>query len=211
MDTTLTPITPPRRRAKSWTYVGLAAWALLCVICGASLMSEHLLTLPAPVFGDAQLRDAVAASRGAGQRGWLVLHVVSEDCGCSQRVLRHLVTSRRPAGVAERVVLVTDHPAAPGHGDLAGHGLELDAVSPDELIARYRIEAAPLMVVLDPSNTVRYVGGYTPRKQAADIRDVAIVEAVRRGDRVEALPAFGCAVGAALKSEVDPLGLRNRY
>jgi hypothetical protein len=55
---------------------------------------------------------------------------------------------------------------------------------------------------------VRYVGGYTPRKQAADIRDVQILAAVRAGERVVPLPTFGCAVGARLSQTVDPLGLR---
>jgi hypothetical protein len=55
---------------------------------------------------------------------------------------------------------------------------------------------------------VRYVGGYTPRKQAADVRDLAVITAIRRGEAVEPLPTFGCAVGRALTDQVDPLGIR---
>jgi len=41
------------------------------------------------------------------------------------------------------------------------------------------------------------------------VRDVAVVEALRRGEAVEPLPTFGCAVGRALKEKIDPLGIRN--
>src|SRR5439155_17055472 len=105
---------------------------------------------------------------------------------------------------------VTEH-----RGEVAGsivpitaHGFDLDVVTPDQLVERYHIEAAPLLVIVDPHDAVRYVGGYTPRKQAADIRDVAVIAAVRRGEPVEPLPTFGCAVGRALRSKLDPLGVR---
>ena len=65
------------------------------------------------------------------------------------------------------------------------------------------------MVVIDPGDAVRYVGGYTPRKQADDVRDVAVLEALRRGEPVEPLPTFGCAVGRSLRAKIDPFGIRN--
>src|SRR5438034_435644 len=68
--------------------------------------------------------------------------------------------------------------------------------------------AAPLLVIVDPGDTVRYVGGYTPRKQAADVRDLAVIAAVQRGETVEPLPTFGCAIGRASNSRLDPLGIR---
>lgn len=175
------------------------------------MLASHLLTLPAPAAADPELHQAIAAHRRAEQRDrWLVLHVVLDDCKCSQRVLDHLLADRRPGGVAERVVLVTEDraaAAAPGAA-IRAHGFDLDVVTPDELVAQYGIEVAPLLVIVDPHDTVRYVGGYTPRKQAADIRDVAVITAVRRGTAVEPLPTFGCAIGRALRSKLDPLGVR---
>jgi hypothetical protein len=191
-------------------YVGLAAWGAACVVVGAYLLGSHLLTLPTPEVADPVLHRAISAQRHDAQRDrWLVLHVVLEDCKCSQRVLEHLLATDRPAGIAERVVFVTEHgaQAAPGAA-IAAHGLELDVVTPDQLVDGYHIEVAPLLVVVDPHDTVRYAAGYTPRKQADDVRDLAVITAVLRGEAVEPLPAFGCAVGRAMSSKLDPLGIR---
>lgn len=194
-------------------YGGLAAWVLVCVVVGAYMLASHLLTLPTPAAADPALHRAIAAQRHADQRDrWLVLHIVFDDCGCSQRVLAHLLATRRPAGVAERVVYVTEHPTEASTGAATGaitaHGFELDVVTPDQLAANYHIQAAPLLVIVDPHDTVRYAGGYTPRKQADDVRDLAVIAAVVRGDAPEPLPAFGCAVGRSLRSTLDPLGIR---
>lgn len=181
----------------------------MCILGGSLLLANHLLTLPTPAMADPALQLAIAATRTPAQRGrWRVLHVLSEDCGCSQRVLAHLRTSLRPAGVVERVVLVQEAGvAAVTRVEMAALGFELDVVTPDELVRRYRLEAAPLLVVVDPVDQVRYLGGYTPRKQAADVRDLAMIAAVLRGDRPGPLPVFGCAVSRALRAKLDPLGL----
>jgi hypothetical protein len=179
------------------------------VVVGAYLLASHLLTLPTPATEDPLLHRAIAAHRHADQRDrWLVLHVVFDDCKCSQRVLAHLLSTARPAGIAERVVYVTEHPAEASTTEIAAHGFELDVVTPDQLATDYHIEAAPLLVIVDPDDTVRYAGGYTPRKQADDVRDLAVITAVVHGEPVESLPAFGCAVGSRLSSTLDPLGVR---
>ena len=201
---------PPRRRI--FAYGGLAVWAVVCVLFGGALMVDHLVALPAPAATDAALHQMIATQRRADQRGrWLVLHVIAESCGCSRRVLDHLLADPRPGDVAERVVFITEQPAtaATTLAAIRARGFDLDVVTPDELGARYHIEAAPLLVVVDPGDRVRYVGGYTPRKQAADVRDLAMIAAVRRGEIVTPLPAFGCAIGRALRSKLDPLGIRN--
>jgi hypothetical protein len=203
----------PSWSRRQLAYVGLGAWVALCIVLGGYLLAGHLLTLPTPSLADPELHQAIAANRRSDQRGrWLVLHVLSEDCQCSRRVLDHLLADPRPPGVAERIVLVTDDPAG-SRAPIAAireRGFDLDVVTPDDLVARYHVEAAPLLVIVDPGDAVRYVGGYTPRKQAADIRDVAVIAAVHRGEAVEPLPAFGCAVGRALSSKLDPLGVRTR-
>jgi len=165
--------------------------------------------MPAPAPADPPLHQAIAAQRRADQRDrWLVLHVLAQDCRCSRRVLDHLLETPRPAGVRERVVLIADAALDPATGvAIRAHGFDLDVVTSDQLIARYHLQAAPLLVIVDPHDTVRYVGGYTPRKQAADVRDIAVIAAVRRGEAVAPLPTFGCAVGRALRSRLDPLGV----
>jgi hypothetical protein len=186
-------------------------WVAACVAVGTYLLASHLLTLPTPAPSDPVLHRGIAAHRRVHQRDrWLVLHVVYDECKCSQRVLDHLLADARPPDIAERVVLVTEHRAAQAAliAAIPTHGFELDVVTPEQLIADYHIEAAPLLVIVDPRDTVRYVGGYTPRKQAADVRDLTVIAAVQRGETVEPLPTFGCAIGRALNSRLDPLGIR---
>lgn len=202
---------PPSPVRQALIYSGLLVWGAVCVMIGAYLLASHLLTLPAPRPTDPVLHQAIAAHRRPDQRDrWLVLHVVFDECTCSRRVLEHLLADPRPPGIVERIVLVTEHRAARAAwiDEIPAHGFDLDVVTPDRLVADYHVEAAPLLVVVDPHDTVRYVGGYTPRKQAADVRDVAVIAAVQRGDTVEPLPTFGCAIGRALSSKLDPLGIR---
>jgi hypothetical protein len=203
-------IIPRRSPWRAVLRVAFAVWVLACVVGGSYLLSSHLLTLPAPEITDLGLQRAAVAHRQPFQHGrWFVVHILDQDCVCSLRVLDHLLADPRPADVAERVVLIADSVSPERIAAIKARGFDLDIVTPDELGARYHVEAAPLLVVLDPGDTLRYVGGYTPRKQAADVRDVAVVEALRGGLRVDPLPTFGCAVGRGLREKVDPLGLRN--
>ena len=64
------------------------------------------------------------------------------------------------------------------------------------------------MLVSDPANVVRYVGGYTAEKQSAFILDQRILGELAAGGTPKALPMFGCAVSEKLRGSVDPLGLR---
>jgi len=184
-----------------------AVWIAGFVVVGAYLLAPHLLTLPVPVPADPALVHSVA-QRLPSQHGWLVLHVLDQDCQCSLRVLDHLLAGPRPAGVAERVVLIASAPDPARIAAIRARGFDLDVVAPEALGERYHLSAAPLLLVVDPADAIRYLGGYTQRKQAGDIRDAAIITAVTRGERVQPLPTFGCAVGAALSATVDPLGIR---
>jgi hypothetical protein len=192
-------------------YSGLAIWGAGCLVIGIYLLASHLLTLPAPAAADPVLHRGITAHRRPHQRDrWLALHVVYDECKCSQRVLDHLLAVARPTDVAERVILVTEHREASAAwiSAIPAHGFELDVVSPEQLVSEYNVEAAPLLVIVDPADTVRYVGGYTPRKQADDVRDLTVIAAVQRGETVEPLPTFGCAIGRALNERLDPLGIR---
>jgi hypothetical protein len=205
------PSVDPRLR---WRKVLLratfAVWVLLCLVGGGYLLSAHLLTRPTPDLTDlGPQRSAVAARRSTQQGKWLAVHILDQECKCSQRVLDHLLAERRPSALVERVVMIANEVSPDRIAAIHAKGFDLDIVTAEVLADRYRVQAAPLMIVLDPADEVRYVGGYTPRKQADDVRDIAVLEALRRGERVEPLPTFGCAVGRALREKIDPLGIRN--
>lgn len=212
-DPANSPIRPNVRPPSHWRAVlriVFVVWVLVCVVGGAYLLSAHLLTLPTPELTDlGPQRSAVAQRRTSQQRQWLAVHILDQECKCSLRVLDHLLDKPRPRGVVERIVLIASEVSRDRISEIQAHGFDLDIVTPDQLADRYRVQAAPLLVVIDPADAVRYVGGYTPRKQADDVRDVAVLEALRRGESVEPLPTFGCVVGRSLRAKIDPFGIRN--
>ncbi|MEQ8278887.1 MAG: hypothetical protein RMA76_30315 [Deltaproteobacteria bacterium] len=185
-----------------------AAWLGVSTIGAGTLMVGHWYTLPKPAADDAQLGSALEALRPAGRdRGWFAVHVLYSSCPCSVRVLDHLFSSERPDDLEEVVLLVEEDDALEARARAAGFAVVV--VTPEALAADYRIEAAPMMVVLDPSDRIRYAGGYTERKQGADIRDIATLRTLRdEAARTIELPLFGCAVSFELQSILDPLKLK---
>jgi len=200
------PWSPPWRRIALRVLFG--AWIVSFIVVGAYLLAPHLLTLPVPQPTDAALLRTTAERLPAERGRWMALHILDQDCPCSVRVLDHLLAQPRPTTVAERIVWIASVPDPRRIAEIRAHGFDLDLVAPEQLSDRYHVEAAPLLVVVDPADRVHYLGGYTPRKQASDVRDAAIIAAVLRGDRVAPLPTFGCAVGASLRTTIDPLGIR---
>jgi hypothetical protein len=201
----------PARRKRSlrlltsqWTFW---IWACVSFAGAATLMVAHTYALPKPATDDVQLRTAVAATRSPGERGsWRALHVLYTRCRCSQRILSALFARGPLPGVGERVVLIGE----PLDYERAARtaGFDVEVLTPEQLVARYGAHAAPLFVVADPEDQLRYVGGYTERKQGLAMRDVAILAALTSGRDAAELPLFGCAVSSSLRRMLDPLGLR---
>jgi hypothetical protein len=202
------PLGPPEARwVRPLARAVIAAWIPAVVVVCAYLLGAHLLTLPAPPPTDPRLARSLAALRVGDARGrWVVLHFLYDSCRCSNLVLEHLVARRASPDALERVVLIDGTPAAAARLRAAGYAAE--AATRDGLVARFGFEAAPVMVVADPGDRVRYLGGYSERKQAPVLHDVEILRRARAGAVVRALPLFGCAVSARLQGAVDPLGLR---
>lgn len=183
------------------------AWVFVAFAAATSLAAAHFYTLPRPATSDARVQRAIASHRSAADAGrWRVLHVLYAECRCSQRILGHLAERGPIDGVSETIVLVGGDPAVAA--DAVGAGFALDTVTPEELVSEYALEAAPALVVADPSDEVRYLGGYTERKQGPDIRDVSIIDTLRRDGSTDELPLFGCAVSESLQALLDPLALR---
>jgi hypothetical protein len=185
--------------------LGLGVWFVLMVAVCATLLGRHLLALPRPA-NDVALAEVMSSLRGAGPGGqWMTVHVLYAECPCSQRIAEHVLAGHRPADLAERVLLIGHD--AELEARFAKQGLPVTVVDEDEAATRFHVVAAPSLVVVGPDDTVRYVGGYTERKQGLDPQDVAIVADARAGRDVSPLPVFGCAVSARLRASLNPLGL----
>jgi hypothetical protein len=184
----------------------LVLWFCAVVVLMAALALNHVVSLAGPERQDARLAAGLRALLADERVGWASFHVLYTECQCSQRIFAHLLASQRPADLHEIVLLVgADHALA---RRLEARGFEVVAVAPEGLAARFGIEGAPTFVLVDPTRAVRYLGGYTQRKQGPDLRDLAIVRDTRLGADLADLPVFGCAVSERLKAIFDPLAIR---
>ncbi len=193
----------------------LGAWLALTSVVMATLMAGHWYTLPAPISDDPTVRRALHALRASAapssetsSQDWLAVHVLYGRCSCSIRVIKHLLTSKRPTGVDEVVLFVGDDPALTAK--LEERGFRVISVTRAELAREYRIEAAPLLAILSPDGDIQYLGGYTSRKQGPDFKDRAVMADLMERRRPRSLPLFGCGVSKQLQSMLDPLGIKYR-
>lgn len=195
-----------RRQARAAGYVALAGWAALVIVLVGSLEAAHAYTLPRPRTEDQALAAAVARARLPNERGVYGLHVLYTACRCSTRILAQLEQRSPIEGGHETVLLVGQER---GHAHkLTARGFRVSVLTPGELGARFGLQAAPLLIVADADQRLRYVGGYTDRKQGAVLRDREILSAAQAERQLRELPVFGCAVSRALQQLVDPFGLQ---
>lgn len=195
--------------ARSVAAGAFAVWAVLAFVVATSLAAAHLYTLPKPGATDAVLLSAIRGLRGERDtERWLAVHVLYASCRCSLRVLEHLARGRRPEHVSEKLLVVGDAGELAGvRRMLAPAGFDVTRVTPEELRAHFHVQSAPLLLVVDPGDVVRYAGGYSDRKQGLRLRDVEIIRDLVAQRRPEELPLFGCAVSRELQSLLDPISV----
>ncbi len=178
----------------------LAGWFVALLAIGAGQLARHLVALPA-AHADARTSRAMASLRAPDRRErWLAVHVLYAACRCSQRIVEHLAHRGARADFDEVVLWV----GAPPPPSLAAAGYRVESLDAARL-ASLGIESAPLLVVVDPDDRVRYSGGYTERKQGPAPRDVELMTASRDGAAVAALPVLGCAVSERLQQALASL------
>jgi hypothetical protein len=186
----------------------LLVWAATMLLVGAILLASHWLALPAPAVDDPLLQRALAQLDDRGRGRWQLVHVLYSECRCSQRTLDYLASRPTPEGAVERLLLV-------GHDEeraskARSRGLWVEEISADELEQRFHIESVPLLVIVDPTGVLRYVGGYTLRQQGLDYQDLEILTQLRQNHATHSLPIYGCAVSRQLQSYLDPIGVKYR-
>ena len=179
-------------------------WIPCTLIPVSLLMAGHILTLPKPHI-DARLHQNLESAVAARPGSWFVLHVLAEDCQCSQGVLAHLLARGSEPGLFEKVLFIGN--AEPTRSRLTARGFAFESITPEALQSRYGLEGAPMMVVANPHGEVAYSGGYASTRWGPP-EDLAIVRALARGTEVKPLPLFGCAVSQELQKQLDPLGLK---
>jgi hypothetical protein len=169
----------------------------LTVLC-AGMLARHLIALPAP--SATKLLGQRLSSLASSTPAFVAVHVLSSECQCSQRVVRHLLDSERPSGWHEIVLWVGELAPAP---ELVAK-FDVRRLTTAELAA-LGIEAAPILIAIDPSGDVRYAGGYTDRKQGPVFHDLEVLAAARGPALFAALPVYGCATSDRLQRALSKL------
>ncbi len=109
-------------------------WIPCTLVPVSLLMAGHLLTLPKPQI-DARLRQNIESAVSAHPGSWFVLHVLAEDCQCSQGVLAHLLARGSEAGFSEKVLFIgSDEPT---RSQLLARGFAFESITPEGLQAKY--------------------------------------------------------------------------
>ncbi|HEX3777046.1 MAG TPA: hypothetical protein VHV51_21380 [Polyangiaceae bacterium] len=180
--------------------VALGVWLGFMLLLGSALLAKHVVALPEPTK-DRHLAASLSALRAPSSKPrWLAVHVLYSECRCSQRVVAHLISTTRPPAWEEILLWVGNGAPDPA----LDRNFHVKRVSSAEL-ARLGVESAPMLVVLDPEDGIRYVGGYTTRKQGPVIEDLHIMQDAERGNAFSALPILGCAMSDRLKRELSIL------
>jgi len=205
--TTTSHSTLGARRRERWARGFLAVWAAGASVVMAALMASHWVALPRPAHDDSRLNASLAAlPRDEQHARWRMHHVLYAECGCSRRVLEHIAARTRTDDVDEVVLLVGDDSDV--ERLCRDSSLRLELVSEDQLAQRFGVEAAPLLVITDPSGATRYCGGYTDRKRGLAYQDLATLARLRAGEHAPPLPVYGCGIADSLRAALDPLGLK---
>ncbi len=186
----------------------LCVWAPLAFVAIGTLGVGHWWSLPKPDSKDPLVSAAIRDQWQISPGRWVGVHVLYSMCKCSERIVHHLVERRPMPGMAEVVVLVGANEEL--ERMIREGGYQLEVLAPSQLSEKYHIQSAPMLAVMDPSSVLRYLGGYTERKQGLMIADATIIDRLRTERPVVELPLFGCAVSRSLQAMLDPLGIKYR-
>jgi len=188
-------------------HLGLAAlvlWIPAIIYSMTLFTATHVLTLPPP-------EDALKLERGAltliHTKGWHAIHTLMGGCECSRDVGQYLVSRGRSSEYESETVLLVDADYSEGERYQQA-GFRTEFISGETLVRTWGVQAAPSLVVLNPSGKIAYTGGYYERSARVAVLDLPVLRRLKRGDTVKPLPLFGCGIGQRLQSAIDPMGLK---
>lgn len=183
----------------SWLFI---AWAAVVILIGSALISFHQ-----PFQAPSGSILTLAKQPVGGQ--WQVLHVLSGSCGCSQKVMQHLLKRHPFYGMAEQVLIIDgDEPYLPESNALLAQlrqkGFPVTHIAAKNIPQSTGLYGVPLLVVALPDSKIAYMGGYGNRGD----QDGEILQQIRSGQAPRPLAVRGCAIGARLRRTADPFHLK---
>lgn len=180
-------------------------WAPAALVVVALLMVNHVVAMPEPSDVE-RLQGAVVELLGGRLERRAVVHVIYAGCSCTDGLVAHL-DERGPRPDADEVVLYVGADRE-RQARLAARGFRVEPLPRSALEQRFALQAAPILVVIEPDGVLTYVGGYYRYPAAVHALDQEVLASLDAGKAPEAFPIFGCAVDPALARQLDPLGLQ---
>jgi hypothetical protein len=180
----------------------LVVWAIAVSVPITFLAAGH--SLPLPVRAVTQFATDSKSNDGH----WQAVHILVADCPCSALVAKYLAGRGVHDGLVETVWLVGG--TATWEVQLKKSGFTVQHHDAEEVAANLGIQGGPWLRLISPAGAVAYSGGYAPKRpqSPADVRDLALWQALANGQTVKPYPAFGCAASHWLQQTIDPLGIK---
>ena len=188
---------------KGLAYIALVIWFALSLVGLASLSVNHIFAMPIP-------KDEVKVTRSIwtlrkGQEPYFVVHVIYQNCSCTESLFAHLLQRGRFPKSEELILFVGENDGKKKKALEKGFRfLQSDAT---HLEVKYGLESAPVLLVFDGRGQMRYIGGYYNHPSAIFPLDVKVFEQVNHQKAPKTLPIFGCAVRRGVQKSMDPFGL----
>lgn len=166
--------------------------ALFCV--------SHLVALPIA-------RTPVTLSSNAEKTDWRIVHVLSEECVCSQGVLEYLKARGTVEGREEEVVLVNSSETM--MKELRSLGYAATLVEAESFCGAFGAEGVPFFQVLD-KDSLKYSGAYFDGvyREGSAFLDLPTLKKLADGRSVKERPVYGCPTSKRLRTLLDPFGFR---
>jgi hypothetical protein len=167
------------------------------------LMLNHIIAMPLPDDYKKIQQNMPRLRHGAG---WLMVHVIYQNCSCTNSLTESLLERGPRPGIDESIIFVGDDPAFEKKFEARGFSFEFETKA--SIAERYGIEAAPMLLIFSPQDRLEYGGGYFERPSVYRSMDQKYLARLQKGEKVEALPLYGCAVSTRLQKITDPFGIK---
>jgi hypothetical protein len=181
----------------------LIIWIPVITAVIGFLMVNHLIAMPLP-HDYQKIQENMPQLRNGP--GWLMVHVIYQNCSCTNSLTSSLLERGRQPGVDESIIFVGDDEAFKRKFEARGFSFSFE--SRDEIADQYGIEAAPMLLIFSPQDHLEYGGGYFERPSVYRSIDQKYLARLKKGENVEALPLYGCAVSTRLQKITDPFGIK---
>ena len=136
---------------------------------------------------------------------YAMVHVLTEECGCSQIIAEYLI-ERGPLKDTKEFVYFVGKSQEYANG-LKEKGFEVRFLKEED----EHFQGVPMLTLYDQDQGIVYAGGYSQKiiTPITKILDISLLKELKQNKKIsKQYPIQGCAVSKNLMTKIDPLGLK---